>query len=119
MQKTIQNQLWEYHVGLLRWFMSFEINTNPERWNTIKPGRSFLLSITLNDMYAFIPGDNYYFIKSSGYKFVNDKWFTLKSINNIFLYFLNLKINCADDFFDINNFTTCNNLLLDEKNTFY
>ncbi|HAM6990304.1 TPA: hypothetical protein J8K07_004115, partial [Escherichia coli] len=31
----------------------FEINTNPERWNTIKPGRSFLLSITLNDMYAF------------------------------------------------------------------
>lgn len=76
----------------------FEINTNPERWNTIKPGRSFLLSITLNDMYAFIPGDNYYFIKSSGYKFVNDKWFTLKSINNIFLYFLNLKINCADDF---------------------
>ncbi|HFT0789207.1 TPA: hypothetical protein ACHT8N_004803, partial [Escherichia coli] len=96
----------------------FEINTNPERWNTIKPGRSFLLSITLNDMYAFIPGDNYYFIKSSGYKFVNDKWFTLKSINNIFLYFLNLKINCADDFFDINNFTTCNNLLLDEKNTF-
>ena len=73
----------------------FEINTNPERWNTIKPGRSFLLSITLNDMYAFIPGDNYYFIKSSGYKFVNDKWFTLKSINN-----------------------TCNNLLLDEKNTF-
>ncbi|EOK4582760.1 type VI secretion system tip protein TssI/VgrG, partial [Escherichia coli] len=77
----------------------FEINTNPERWNTIKPGRSFLLSITLNDMYAFIPGDNYYFIKSSGYKFVNDKWFTLKSINNIFLYFLNLKINCADDFF--------------------
>lgn len=38
-------------------------------------------------MYAFIPGDNYYFIKSSGYKFVNDKWFTLKSINNIFLYF--------------------------------
>ncbi|HFP0963294.1 TPA: type VI secretion system tip protein TssI/VgrG, partial [Escherichia coli] len=44
----------------------FEINTNPERWNTIKPGRSFLLSITLNDMYAFIPGDNYYFIKSSG-----------------------------------------------------
>lgn len=96
----------------------FEINTNPERWNTIKPGRSFLLSITLNDMYAFIPGDNYYFIKSSGYKFVNDKWFTLKSINDIFLYFLNLKINCADDFFDINNFTTCNNLLLDEKNTF-
>ncbi|WP_345967809.1 type VI secretion system tip protein TssI/VgrG [Escherichia coli] len=97
----------------------FEINTNPERWNTIKPGRSFLLSITLNDMYAFIPGDNYYFIKSSGYKFVNDKWFTLKSINNIFLYFLNLKINCADDFFDINNFTTCNNLLLDEKKHFF
>ncbi|HFN7072233.1 TPA: hypothetical protein ACHGQO_004156, partial [Escherichia coli] len=97
----------------------FEINTNPERWNTIKPGRSFLLSITLNDMYAFIPGDNYYFIKSSGYKFVNDKWFTLKSINNIFLYFLSLKINCADDFFDINNFTTCNNLLLDEKKHFF
>lgn len=22
-KKTIQNQLWEYHVGLLRWFMSF------------------------------------------------------------------------------------------------
>ena len=62
-------------------------DTNPERWNAVKPGRSFLLSITLNDMYAFIPGDNYYFIKSSGYKFVNDKWFTLKSINNIFLYF--------------------------------
>ncbi|EPY2504631.1 hypothetical protein ACXAZX_001584 [Escherichia coli] len=69
----------------------FEINTNPERWNTIKPGRSFLLSITLNDMYAFIPGDNYYFIKSSSYKFVNDKWFTLKSINNIFLYFFKFK----------------------------
>ena len=44
----------------------FEINTNPERWNTIKPGRSFLLSITLNDMYAFIPGDNYYFISPVG-----------------------------------------------------
>lgn len=36
----------------------------------------------------------------------------------IFSLFLNLKINCADDFFDINNFTTCDNLLLDEKNTF-
>ena len=84
----------------------FEINTNPERWNTIKPGRSFLLSITLNDMYAFIPGDNYYFIKSSGYKFVNDKWFTLKSIVLMI-------------FFDINNFTTCDNLLLDEKTFFY
>lgn len=76
-----------YTLDYLGGSCPFEINTNPERWNTIKPGRSFLLSITLNDMYAFIPGDNYYFIKSSGYKFVNDKWFTLKSINNIFLYF--------------------------------
>ncbi|MGN9527753.1 hypothetical protein ACTMQE_17815 [Escherichia coli] len=118
MQKTIQNQLWEYHVGLLGGSCPFEINTILNSGMLLNQV-VVLLSITLNDMYAFIPGDNYYFIKSSGYKFVNDKWFTLKSINNIFLYFLNLKINCADDFFDINNFTTCNNLLLDEKNTFY
>ena len=36
-----------------------------------------------------------------------------------FFIFLNLKINCADDFFDINNFTTCDNLLLDEKKHFF
>ena len=61
---------------------------------------------------------NYFYIKKLYHSRIITSTFFTKS-NNIFLYFLNLKINCADDFFDINNFTTCNNLLLDEKKHFF
>ena len=58
--KPFKNQLWNITLDYLGGSCPFEINTNTDRWNTIKPGVIFLLSITLNDMYAFMPGDNYF-----------------------------------------------------------
>ncbi|EBK3136936.1 hypothetical protein HGQ19_004352 [Salmonella enterica] len=77
----------------------FDLSINIDRWVSIKPKSEISLKIKLNDIYAFIPEASYYFMKVSGYKLVNKKWFISKSINDSFISILELKVNCDNEHF--------------------
>lgn len=72
----------------------FNFGLDIDRWVEIKPKESVSMQIKLNDMYAFLPGERDYFIKTLKYKLVTHKWFLLKSIDKSFFSILMTRNHC-------------------------
>lgn len=99
----------------------FDFDVNISRWVEIKPTESVSLQIKLNDMYAFLPGERDYFVKTLKYKLVRSEWFILKSINKSFFSIL-MKRNFCDNYnseaiFDSG--VTCDGYEFDERTSFF
>ncbi|EHG3460254.1 hypothetical protein JZC40_003991 [Salmonella enterica subsp. enterica serovar Moero] len=99
----------------------FDFDVDISRWTEIKPEENISLQIKLNDMYAFLPGERDYYVKTLKYKLVKSKWFVLKSINKSFFSIL-MKRNSCDNYnseaiFDSG--VTCDDPEFDENISFF
>ncbi|EAA7390901.1 hypothetical protein CTQ56_004509 [Salmonella enterica subsp. houtenae] len=87
----------------------------------INPTEKVSLQIKLNDMYAFLPGEQDYFIKAVKYKLVKSKWFVFKSIDKIFFSIL-MRQNHCDKYNQeaiFNNGIVCDDYEFDERMDFF
>lgn len=75
----------------------FDFSPKISDWIEIQPTQSISIEINLSDMYAFLPNDNSYAIKTFDYKIVNRNWFVLQNINEIFLSLTEKKVECMFD----------------------
>lgn len=71
-------------LDYLRGSCPFDFDSDVSGWVEIKPTKRIFLKIKINDMFAFLPGEHDYFIKTLKYKLVRSKWFVLQSIDKNF-----------------------------------